>query len=382
MIRVGLVGCGYWGANLTCRVLAQHPDVDLCRVCHSSPAVLDRAHGFRRRGARVHERSGDRIRDLAWTPWSWAVPVEAHYKVAKAVLAAGKHVLVEKPLSRTVAEAADLCAEAGSRGLMLMVGHTFLYNGAVRLVKTMIDAGDLGDIRYVFMRRLNLGIVRRDVDALWNLAPHDLSILNYWIDRPVTRVGAVGHSYLQPGIADVVFAHLTYEGNIAGHIQVSWLDPSKVRQATVVGSRKMLIFDDMSVDSRITVFDKGIDIEHLDSKLHTFETFGEHHLTSALAMCGCHAWNSSEPLIEEIDDLSVVSRTGDGLIADGVSDQRWGVAARAGCRGRDGTRRPRCNLTALSQSSRTSIWVERSADDFWCAWSPPPGAAGLVLLRL
>ena len=248
-----------------------------------------------------------------------AVPVEAHYKVAKAVLAAGKHVLVEKPLSRTVAEAADLCAEAGSRGLMLMVGHTFLYNGAVRLVKTMIDAGDLGDIRYVFMRRLNLGIVRRDVDALWNLAPHDLSILNYWIDRPVTRVGAVGHSYLQPGIADVVFAHLTYEGNISGHIQVSWLDPSKVRQATVVGSRKMLIFDDMSVDSRITVFDKGIDIEHLDSKLHTFETFGEHQLIVRAGDVWLPRVEFKEPLIEEIDDFVGCIQDGRRPIADGAS---------------------------------------------------------------
>ena len=317
MIRAGLVGCGYWGANL-CRVLAQHPDVDLCWVCDSSPAALDRAHRLAPRAQRMSDLE-TAIGEPGLDAVVVAVPVEAHYKVAKAVLAAGKHVLVEKPLSRTVAEAADLCAEADSRGLVLMVGHTFLYNGAVRLVKTMIDAGELGDIRYVLMRRLNLGIVRKDVDALWNLAPHDLSILNYWIDRPVTRVGAVGHSYLQPGIADVVFAHLTYEGNIAGHIQVSWLDPSKVRQATVVGSRKMLIFDDMSADSRITVFDKGIDVEHLDSKLHTFETFSEYQLIVRAGDVWLPRVEFREPLLEEVDDFVGCIRDGRQPLADGAS---------------------------------------------------------------
>jgi predicted dehydrogenase len=317
MIRIGLVGCGYWGANL-CRVLAQHPGVELCWVCDASPAALDRgrriapeARSIRDLETALSEASVDAV--------VVAVPVEAHYKVAKAVLAAGKHVLVEKPLSRTAAEAGDLCIEAERRSLVLMVGHTFLYNGAVRLIKTMIDAGDLGDIRYVLMRRLNLGVVRKDVDALWNLAPHDLSILNFWIDRPVTRVGAVGHSYLQPGIADVVFAHLTYEGNISGHIQVSWLDPNKVRQATVVGSRKMLIFDDMSVDSRITVFDKGIDVEHLDSKLHTFETFSEYQLIVRAGDVWLPRVEFKEPLIEEIDDFVGCIQEGRRPVADGAS---------------------------------------------------------------
>ena len=170
--------------------------------------------------------------------------------------------------------------------------------GQFDALKTMIDGGELGEIRYVFMRRLNLGIVRNDVDALWNLAPHDLSILNYWIDRPVVHMSAVGHSYLQPGIADVVFAHLTYEGNISGHIQVSWLDPSKVRQATVVGSRRMLLYDDTSTDARIVVYDKGIDANDLSKNLGGFETFAQHQLTVRAGDAWLPRVDFNEPLLK------------------------------------------------------------------------------------
>jgi Predicted dehydrogenases and related proteins len=200
-----------------------------------------------------------------------------------------------------------------------MVGHTFLYNGAVRRIKAMIDSGELGDIRYIFMRRLNLGIVRHDVDALWNLAPHDLSILNYWIDRPVVQMSAVGHCYLQPGIADVVFAHITYEGNIAGHIQVSWLDPSKVRQATVVGSRRMLVYDDTSNDARIVVYDKGIDVKDLSTNLGGFETFAQHQFTVRAGDAWLPQVDFNEPLVEEINDFVDSIANGKEPLASGAS---------------------------------------------------------------
>src|SRR2546430_8672304 len=150
-----------------------------------------------------------------------ATPVASHATVALRVLDAGKHVFVEKPLAASGAEAEQMCLRAESLNLRLMVGHTFMYNSAVRQVKSIIDSGALGDIYYVFSRRLQLGIVRQDVDALWNLAPHDISIMNYWIDRPIQGVAAVGHASLHPNIAGVVFAHLTYVGNGAGHIHVS-----------------------------------------------------------------------------------------------------------------------------------------------------------------
>jgi predicted dehydrogenase len=232
-----------------------------------------------------------------------ATPVDSHYRVVLSALQASKHVLVEKPLSRTAQEAQELCAEAERQGVTLMVGHTFLYNGAVRKIKVMIDSGELGEIHYIFSRRLNLGIVRQDVDALWSLAPHDLSILNYWLDRPVERAGATGNAFLQDGIPDVVFAHLTYAGNVAGHVQVSWLDPVKVRQITVVGTRKMLVFDDVSTDARIVVYDKGIDRTTLGENLGASESYAQHQLKLRAGDAWIPRVEFREPLMEQVDDF-------------------------------------------------------------------------------
>jgi predicted dehydrogenase len=203
-----------------------------------------------------------------------------------------------------------------------MVGHTFLYNAAVRRVKDMIDAGELGDVHYVFSRRLNLGIVRTDVDALWNLAPHDISIMHHWVQRPVERVSAVGHSFLQPGIADVVFGHMTYRGNIAGHLHVSWLDPSKVRSVTVVGSRKMLVFDDMSSEARLAVYDKGIDGAGMDLPIRDevmgdFDTYAQHQLTVRAGDVWIPRVDVPEPLGQEVDELYRCIVHGRSPLADG-----------------------------------------------------------------
>jgi predicted dehydrogenase len=315
--RIGLVGCGYWGSNL-CRVLAQHPQVDLRWICDPSPKALEKARRLAPRAALSTEVEAS-LADGEVDGVVVAVPVENHYQVAMSALKAGKHVLVEKPLSRTVSEATSLCEEADRRHQVLMVGHTFLYNGTVRRIKAMIDDGELGELRYIFMRRLNLGIVRHDVDALWNLAPHDLSILNYWIDRPIVRLSAIGHSYLQPAIADVVFAHLTYEGNIAAHIQVSWLDPSKVRQATVVGSHRMLLYDDTSNDARLTVYDKGIDTADLTTNLGGFETFAQHQFTVRAGDAWLPRIDFNEPLVEEITDFVGAMTEGRQPLANGAS---------------------------------------------------------------
>jgi predicted dehydrogenase len=316
-VKIGLVGCGYWGSNL-CRVLAGHPQVDLRWICDPSPKALERAHRLAPKAGLLTEIEAG-LADGDVEAVIVAVPVKDHFEVAMAALQAGKHVLVEKPLARTVTEASTLCEEANRRGQILMVGHTFLYNGTVRRIKAMIDEGELGDIRYIFMRRLNLGIVRHDVDALWNLAPHDLSILNYWIHRPVSHLSAVGHCYLQPGIADVVFAHLTYDGNIAAHIQVSWLDPSKVRQATVVGSRRMLLYDDMSNDARITVYDKGIDAADLSTNLGGFETYAQHQFTVRAGDAWLPRIDFNEPLVEEVTDFVGSIAEGTQPLASGAS---------------------------------------------------------------
>jgi predicted dehydrogenase len=188
-----------------------------------------------------------------------ATPAASHYELTKQALAAGKHVFVEKPLATSTALADELVALAAAKKRTLMAGHTFLYNAAVRYAKKLLDEGELGQVYYIYSQRLNLGQVRSDVNAWWNLAPHDVSILLYLMkDELPVSVSAVGVSYIQPGIEDVVFATLTWANGVTGHIHVSWLDPGKVRKMTFVGSRKMVVYDDVS-DDKIVVFDKGVD---------------------------------------------------------------------------------------------------------------------------
>jgi predicted dehydrogenase len=302
MINVALLGAGYWGSNL-CRVLAQSKRFRLSWVSDLNPATLERAH----RVAPMASLSVDPeqvLSDPAVEAVAIATPVVSHAAVALRALEAGKHVFVEKPLAGSAAEAEQMCERAERLDRRLMVGHTFLYNAAVREVKSIIDSGLLGDVYYVFSRRLQLGIVRQDVDALWNLAPHDLSIMNYWIDRPIESVACVGQAWLQPNIADVVFGHLAYGGNIAGHLHVSWLDPSKIRQVTIVGSRKMLIFDDMAKDAPIQIFDKGIDIETVDANLGTFETYAQHRLILRAGDVWLRHLDVPEPLNVELTEFA------------------------------------------------------------------------------
>jgi predicted dehydrogenase len=302
MVNVALLGAGYWGSNL-CRVLAQSKRFNLKWVSDLNPATLDRA----RRVAPMAQMTTDPgapLADPAVSAVVVATPVASHATVALRALEAGKHVFVEKPLASSAAEAEQMCLRAERLDRRLMVGHTFMYNAAVRQVKSIIDSGSLGEIYYVFSRRLQLGVVRQDVDALWNLAPHDISIMNFWIGRPIESVASVGQAFLQPNIADVVFAHLAYAGNVAGHIHVSWLDPNKVRQVTVVGSRKMLIFDDMEKDAPIQIFDRGIDIENIEANLGTFDTYAKHRLVVRAGDVLMRRVNGSEPLDVELTEFA------------------------------------------------------------------------------
>jgi predicted dehydrogenase len=179
--------------------------------------------------------------------------------MARKALQAGKHVFVEKPMAMAVAEVDELDRLAKAGGLTLMVGHTFLYNAAVRYTKKLIDQKDLGALYYIYSQRLNLGQVRSDVNAWWNLAPHDVSILLYWMNGELpVKVAAQGIAYIQPGVEDVVFATLGWANGVTAHIHVSWLDPGKVRKMTLVGSRKMVEYEDIG-DNKIAIYDKGVD---------------------------------------------------------------------------------------------------------------------------
>jgi predicted dehydrogenase len=188
-----------------------------------------------------------------------ATPAHSHFELGMASLRRGKHIFVEKPLATKVADVDELARESSRLNLVVMAGHTFLFNRAVRHVKAMIDRGDLGDLRYIYCQRLNLGRVRSDIDALWNFGPHDISIIQYWLDdaQPLA-ISRQGMDYLQTGIDDVVFLNITYPNKVMANIHVSWLDPQKTRKIVVVGSRKMVVYDDI-LEDKISVFDKGVE---------------------------------------------------------------------------------------------------------------------------
>ncbi len=267
MINIAQIGVGYWGPNLLRNLVANE---DCC-----VKVVVDLS-GERRKFVKSNYPSvavTDKVEAVLDDPDVSAVviatPVASHFELAMRALDAEKHVLVEKPMATSVAEIEDIGGLASKKNLVAMAGHTFLYNLAVRYLKELIDSGELGDIRYIYSQRVNLGRIRSDVDALWNLAPHDVSIMQYLLGDPVPiSVTRKGMDYVQDGIEDVVFMHINYPNKIVGHIHVSWLDPNKIRRMTVVGSKKMVVYDDIA-ENKIAIYDKGIDRmavlgEHMD----------------------------------------------------------------------------------------------------------------------
>lgn len=256
-IVVAQIGCGYWGPNVLRNFSAQ-PGCWVKFVAEINPERQQYVTAnFPRSNVtdNIDVVFADRDVDAVIV----ATPASSHHAIAKQALEAGKHVFVEKPLATTVRDADELVALAETHGRTLMAGHTFLYNAAVRYAKKLLVEESLGQLYYIYSQRLNLGQVRSDVNAWWNLAPHDVSILLYLMDGELpATVSATGVSYIQPGIEDVVFATLKWANGVTGHIHVSWLDPGKIRKMTLVGSRKMVVYDDVS-DDKITIFDKGVD---------------------------------------------------------------------------------------------------------------------------
>jgi|ERR1700730_3521087 predicted dehydrogenase len=251
------LGCGYWGPNLL-RNFSSLPNCWVKYVVDSSP---DRRAFVEANFPRTTAVNGvdEALSDPEVTGVVIATPAGTHFQLAKEALLAGKHVFVEKPLATKVAEVDELDRLAKERELVVMAGHTFIYNAAVRYVKKLLDAGELGEIRYIYSQRLNLGRIRSDIDALWNFAPHDISIIQYWLGDPEpVSVHRVGMDFIQNGIDDVVFLSIVYPQKIIANIHVSWLDPQKVRKMIVVGSRKMVVYDDVAED-KIAIYDKGID---------------------------------------------------------------------------------------------------------------------------
>jgi predicted dehydrogenase len=248
-----------------------------------------------------------------------ATPAATHYDLVRQALLNGKSVLVEKPLTRTVAESEELVALAEGRNLTLMVGHTFLYNEAVNTLKRYIQDGELGQVYYLYAQRLNLGRLRQDVNAMWNFAPHDVSIALYLIDESPIAVRASGLCYIQPGIDDVVFMQLKFPSGIAAHIHISWLDPLKVRQMTVVGDKKMVVYDDVSADAKIQVYDRGVVKVPTANSPRDFESFSAFQLLIRKGDVHIPAIKFTEPLYNECKHFVDCIRNGQSPLSDGHS---------------------------------------------------------------
>ena len=261
--RVGVVGAGYWGPNLI-RNLTELPGSPLAAVADSNPARLATIRA-RYPAIILHDSGTALFADPSVDAVVIATPAETHYALAREALDHGKHVFVEKPLATSGDQCLDLARRADEAGLTLMTGHTFLHNDALRWTRGRIESGNLGDVMYLYSRRLNLGQVRQDINVVWNLAPHDISIMGFLTGARPIRVSCAGYAYLQPGVEDVAFITLEYPPATLGgtprsaHIHVSWLDPHKVREVVVVGTRQMIVYDDVDADRVIQIYDKGVD---------------------------------------------------------------------------------------------------------------------------
>jgi predicted dehydrogenase len=253
MVRVAVAGLGHWGKNL---VRNFDELADLRRLCDVSPDVRE---SFERRypNASMCESFDELLDDPEVEAVVIATPVPTHYALAKQALEAGKHVFVEKPPAMRGEEMEELVALAEQRELTCMPGHLLLYHPGVRKLKELVDAGDLGDVLCVYGNRQNLGIIRRDENALWSLGVHDLSVILHLLDEEPSEVWAHGNSFLTPGVEDVVFCYLRFPSGKIAHMHLSWLDPHKMRRITVVGRDKMVVFDDMELERKVTVYEKG-----------------------------------------------------------------------------------------------------------------------------
>ncbi len=255
-VSLGVVGLNYWGPNLA-RNFDRLPGCELTYCCDLDEAVLDR-HRASFPSSTFTTRLDDLLSDESVDGVVIATSVPTHANLACMALEAGKHVFVEKPLALTVADAKRVVDLAEDRGLIAMVDHLLVYHPGLGKVKDIIDAGELGgETYYMYGNRQNLGIVRQDENALWSLGPHDISVMLWFAGERPTEVAAWGSSYLQEGVEDVVFGHLRFPSGVTGHLHLSWLDPHKMRKMTVIGSERMVVFDDMETERKVTIYDKG-----------------------------------------------------------------------------------------------------------------------------
>jgi predicted dehydrogenase len=306
-LRLAIVGLGYWGPNLA---------RNLARVGELAWAC-DLSEDNRNRYARLYPETymtadlDELLADPALDAVAIATSVPTHHPLGMRVLAAGKHLFVEKPLALSTAEARELVEAAEAADRRLMVGHLLLFHPGLRAVKALIDAGELGKLYYLYGNRQNLGKVRADENALWSLGAHDIAVLLSLVGERPSELQARGESYVRPGVEDVVFGYLKFPSGVVAHLHLSWLDPNKMRKLTVVGSDKMVVFDDMESDRKVTIYDKGITQPRAD-------TYGE-YVGVRMGDISIPRVASDEPLRLEVEEFAAAIREQRTPLSDGHS---------------------------------------------------------------
>lgn len=256
-LKVGVVGCGYWGPNLI-RNFRSLPDCELALICDTDENRL--AHQRRLHpGVETERDYAKMVNGSGLDAIAIATPVHLHHTLAMQSLLSGRHTFIEKPMAPSVAECEELVTVANREKLTLMVGHTFLYSAPVRKMKELVDAGDIGEIRYISSRRLNLGLFQKDINVVWDLAPHDISIIQYIMGEQACAVNCQGCADITPGVEDVASMSLYFPGGGYAMIHNSWLDPRKVREMTIVGTKRMIVYDDLEPLQKIRIYDVRVE---------------------------------------------------------------------------------------------------------------------------
>lgn len=309
MVKTGIVGLGYWGPNLLRNIYANRRNGGLV-ICDSNATRLNK---MTRNYPNIQStrKYQDLIDNDDLNAIVIATDVSSHFPMAKQALLAGKHVFIEKPFAACVAEAEELVDLGRKNGLVTMVGHTFMFSPPVIKTKEIIDSGDLGDIHFITSSRVNLGLHQKDVSVIWDLAPHDFSMLFYWLDEEPIEVNAFGHAYVLDEIPDVAFIDLAFPSGSIANVQVSWLAPSKLRRTVIVGSRKMLVYDDTEPLEKIKIYDKGVEVIEPES-------FGEYQLSYRTGDIVSPKLETSEPLASEMEEFLRCIETGSTPKSSGI----------------------------------------------------------------
>ena len=311
MIGIGIIGFGYWGPNLA-RAVSESGVARVEMIADGADKARERA-GLRYQSSRIVAEPSEIFRDPAVDAVVIATPVHTHFELAMAALKAGKHVLVEKPMTETVAQSLRLVEEAARRNLTLMVDHTFIYTPAVQKISGLIKSGELGDVYYYDSTRVNLGLFQRDVNVIWDLAVHDLAIMDHLLDQHPVAISATANGFLTGSPENMAHLTVQYDGGAVAHLNVNWLAPVKIRQTLVGGSRKMVVYDDMQTSEKVKIYDRGASCG--DGPY-------EHLVSYRLGDMSAPALSSKEALLTEVEEFARSIQSGTAPLTDGQGGLR------------------------------------------------------------